>query len=403
MAEKKNSAGIRLREYLAVYSCNTKFGSINKYFPNPHLQNSMEKFIEDIEQSFKDLINGKSPRFIFWIFPFISLIVLIGLPYLLTRKTLHESFAFDKTGQIGDTIGGITGPVIALGVGLLTFLAFWVQFQSNKAQTVQFNKQDTDTKIDRFETRFYELLRLHRDNVEEMSVGKIRRGRRVFLSMYDELQFCFYVVNLAYGSKKDETKTLIEDYNKSDLINIAYTIFFNGIGKKSKKLTESLLQKYDQQFIEGCYKALDACQKTHEDEGYVEVFTHREEGYDINFKLKLSYKPFQGHVSRLGHYYRHLFQTVRYVAEQSDNLIKNKYEYIKTLRAQLSGHEQLLLYYNSFTDAGKAWITNNYFTEYRFIRNIPLPLADIGVPPIEKLGTKNSKGEFIFELHEVDS
>src|ERR1043165_133506 len=83
----------------------------------------------------------------------------------------HRCFRFYNTGQIGDTIGGITGPVIALIVGLLTFLAFWVQFQSNKAQTYQFKKQDTDTKVDRFETRFYELLQLHRDNVSEMSVG----------------------------------------------------------------------------------------------------------------------------------------------------------------------------------------------------------------------------------------
>jgi len=103
--------------------------------------------------------------------------------------------------------------------------------------------------------------------------------------------------------------------------------------------------------------------------------------------LPKSYRPFEGHLNQLGHYYRHLFQTVKFVVSQ-DNLTKsNKLEYLRTLRAQLSDHEQVMLYYNAIVGFGSAWINDtknnntNYFTEYHMIHNIPIPLANFGVKP----------------------
>ena len=57
-------------------------------------------------------------------------------------------------------------------------------------------------------------------------------------------------------------------------------------------------------------------------------------------------------------------------------------EYIKSVRAQLSNHEQLLLYYNSFAPFGNNWIDKRIFSKYRFIKNIPLQLLDFGEGPI---------------------
>ena len=185
------------------------------------------------------------------------------------------------------------------------------------------------------------------------------------------------------------------------MLHILY--FSTGLVKNSKKMTENLLIRYDKKFIQLCNDFFVNAQKKHSEEKLVSVFYDRElsTGYDLNFQLKLSYKPFEGHISRLGHYYRHLYPSVKYVTEQPDELIENKYEYLKTMRAQLSSHEQLLLYYNALTDMGNPWIKNKFLTDYRFIKNIPLPMADIGIPPKERLGTKNSKGEYIFEWDEV--
>ena len=116
------------------------------------------------------------------------------------------------------------------------------------------------------------------------------------------------------------------------------------------------------------------------------------------------YMPFNGHSDRLGHFYRHLFQTVKFVVEQDENIFdfEDKYSYVKMLRAQLSNHEQLLLYYNS-----TAWFDNEwrpFFTDYRLIKNIPLELADFGIAPetkfredIKRLATRKIT---MFETHE---
>lgn len=89
--------------------------------------------------------------------------------------------------------------------------------------------------------------------------------------------------------------------------------------------------------------------------------------------MNFNYKPFSGHASRLGHYFRHLFLTVKVVVESQ--VIKNydeKMKYLKILRAQLSNHEQMLLFYNWLSGYGDAWENekNQFFTEYRMIHNL---------------------------------
>jgi hypothetical protein len=83
----------------------------------------------------------------------------------------------------------------------------------------------------------------------------------------------------------------------------------------------------------------------------------------------------------LGHYYRHLFQTVKYINGQPKELFpyKEKYNYIKTLRAQLGNYEQALLLYNSISPLGEPWeldssITDEnlkLITKYNLLKNIP--------------------------------
>ena len=67
------------------------------------------------------------------------------------------------------------------------------------------------------------------------------------------------------------------------------------------------------------------------------------------YDLKHVYSFGVGHLRRLGHYIRHLFQTVKFVDDQPNEIIsmEDKYSYVSNLRAQLSAHEQILLFYNS--------------------------------------------------------
>ena len=73
----------------------------------------------------------------------VSILVLIFAflsPLILTSPSSSERFDFSETGEIGDTIGGIINPFIALIGVLLTFLAFYMQIKANQIQISQFKK-----------------------------------------------------------------------------------------------------------------------------------------------------------------------------------------------------------------------------------------------------------------------
>jgi hypothetical protein len=41
---------------------------------------------------------------------------------------------YKETGQVGDTLQGLMGPLIAISGVLMTFLAFYIQYKANKLQ-----------------------------------------------------------------------------------------------------------------------------------------------------------------------------------------------------------------------------------------------------------------------------
>ena len=49
-----------------------------------------------------------------------------------------------------------------------------------------------------------------------------------------------------------------------------------------------------------------------------------------------------------------------------------KLNYLRTLRAQLSNYEQVMLYYNWLSEYGNAWEdrNNHFLTEYKMIHNL---------------------------------
>ena len=114
-----------------------------------------------ILQAYQDYKSGKSSRVIIWILLVIGL-MLSGVPIILTQVSAIP-FTYENTGEIGDIIGGTTAPFIGFMGIMLTFLAFWVQYQANI-------NQRTDISMERFENQYYEMLRLHKENVQEWTL-----------------------------------------------------------------------------------------------------------------------------------------------------------------------------------------------------------------------------------------
>jgi hypothetical protein len=77
-----------------------------------------------------------------WILGISILVVLFSFisPLIFTSSSYSSSFDFTETGPIGDTIGGIINPFIALAGVMLTFLAFYMQIKANQIQITQFTE-----------------------------------------------------------------------------------------------------------------------------------------------------------------------------------------------------------------------------------------------------------------------
>ncbi|RZJ92085.1 MAG: hypothetical protein EOO20_03035 [Chryseobacterium sp.] len=343
---------------------------------------------ETVLLAYTDYKKGKSSRIIIWILLFIGL-MLSGIPILLTRVSLIP-FVYENTGEIGDIIGGTTAPFIGFIGIALTFLAFWVQYQANI-------NQRSDISMERFENQYYEMLRLHKENVQEMDIADTIKGRKCFVRMFYEFRFVYLAM---YGQNK--SLNLKTRFEKEKLCDLSFRLFFHGIGEPNDDTITQLFSAEEQPLITLVRSYLANVQisfggkyTANGDKSKV-VAIDREDGKTV-FEFEMFYYPFDGHSTRLGHYYRHLFQTVSFIVDSENNLTyETKYKYLKLLRAQLSDHEQTLLYYNGLATFGKDWFIREYFSEYRMIKNISFLLADFGIKPMDKLGNKNKRGENIF-------
>ena len=357
-----------------------------------------------IKESYRQLINGENPKFAIWSLLISGLLILFLLPFLLTWERI--SFRdYSNTGQIGDTIGGISGPVIALIGAFLTFLAFWVQVQSNKAQTLQFDKQDYNNKIDRFENKFYELIRLHRSNVEEALIigyadNKFEK-RKVFSEMYKEVRFIFFYCKNKQIELVDD-KRMFDEYSDEELLRLSYVFFY--VGTQSDRMIDMLIgERFNKLLYISIRNGLKSLQ-SHVKNLSLPMNEHMPDpvqelsGLD-KATLSRSYPPFNGYQNFLGNYYRHLYQTVKFVTMQDESLLSHecKIDYLRTLRAQLSDYEQIMLYYNAISGFGIDWLKKLYFTDFKMIHNMPLPLADFGVRPEKKFEKELNEGKDIFE------
>ena len=240
--------------------------------------------------------------------------------------------------NFGSFVGGFIGSLFSLAGVLLLF-------ETLIRQQRIFQRQQ-------FETRFFEMVRFHRENVSEM-VHKIPQeenvevtGRRVFLQMrrqYGE------ILSLL---KKDYSNLLTTD----EVLDISYLILFFGVGSDSLDMLRYKLSKYKDK-KEVTEKIIEELRKK------------KSKG------LKTVY--FGGHQSRLGHYFRHLFQSVKYIDSQSFLSEAEKYEYVKTLRAQFSTEELVIFFFNSLSQLGEQWeqavarSEHKLVTKYKFIKNIP--------------------------------
>ena len=378
----------------------------------------------------------------------ITTLIVIFIPLIVTTNSWF-SLGVVKPNEIGDTIGGILGPCVGLIAAALTFLAFWAQYDANIEQRKQFDQslsneraarleekdrikneqevqnvefqekqkqfdstqklqqeqillQDKRSRINLFETRFYTMLSIHRDNSINIEVNGYK-GRKVFSYMMDELKllYCIFVAIC------DDNKAKVAKLDNVNIYNIAYLSFFFGIGEKTTPLVKNLVHNSLVDFVEKSHNIILSqieLQKVKKPEFIIiDINNNQFKWNNVNYNLGT------GHLRRLSHYVRHLFQIVKFVDDQPNDLIKqeDKYSYISNLRAQLSVDEQLLLYYNAISVLGMPWIditgarVENYIERYCMLKSMPVNAADFYKKPTDFFKEQNLAGKSMFEWTEI--
>lgn len=264
----------------------------------------------------------------------------------------------DTFASFGSLMGGVVGILLSFA-GVILII-----------QTL--NEQDEDFSKQKIESRFFELLNIHRENVKDMKI-KEKEGKSATIWMMRELFQCFQIAKhidielmnpeAGFSNKPQENYAKLKgEYSEEQLINFSYLAFFFGCVEHPKVGTfKEYVQEYDPIFVK---EFISFCTNNR-------ARIRKEE----NFPFPM----FAGHQLRLGHYFRHLYQSIIYIDKQKDKWLKydEKYQYIKTLRAQLTTQEQVIFFFNSLSGLGKVWEQSQteenkkLVTKYNLIKNIP--------------------------------
>jgi hypothetical protein len=260
-------------------------------------------------------------------------LALVNVPIavnLLRQFTVSDA---EYAEHFGAFVGGYFGSIFSLVALVLLFATLRSQIHATAQQD--------------FETKYFELLKMHRDNVAEIGIDG-GSGRRLFVLLLRELRSALEIV-------RDVVSQSGQQLTQWNLLHISYYCLFYGVGPNSSRMLRVSLSSFNPTLIEAIVKRLD-----------IEETKER-----VNKERNLGYRAFEGHQSRLGHYYRHLYQMVMYVHEAEPSLDIDKERSVKTIRAQLSTHEQALLLINSLTPIGRNWWANGLITRYGLVKNIP--------------------------------
>lgn len=281
-----------------------------------------------------------------------TFLVLVA-PFLISRDIGLPPFT-ESTASVGDTIGGITAPIVGIMGAVLVYYALLAQIEANKQINDQFQEQKKITYRQNFEQVFFNMLNLHRDNVNNFSLvpsdilWELNFDDKALkkISLHDDDGMRVAIYNIENKLDPNEAEKPFEHraffkYSITRLIELIYlTDKYGGLDKKVKKT------KFE---------------ATENRKAFYSFFHHI---YETLFHRLDTY---------LGHYYRNLYRMVKYIDEQTfsedkEEDYRSKYFYISIVRSQLSDHEIQWLFFNGLFDYGELF--KPLIEKYSMLKNL---------------------------------
>lgn len=313
------------------------------------------------------LRNKKDKTFKFRLFAIILIIVSCFAPIVFTRWSLYDLTDNDYS-NIANTIYGLTGPFIAIAAAFLTYAAFLVQKRANDIQIESTNEQIRKNKIDSFENRLFKLIDTHRKNVDELKTKKNKTDEITGQKTISYMRINIYVINFLLNKS-----TKIDSiFNAREIQIFAYLIYVHGNSLISNKYFENeKFKKYSEQ--KECIKKICDLMNKMAD------FTLTEEDDNTAFLLQNKFKDnndirlqhiVNNRMDTLSRYFRQIFQIYKYIDKQDFLSDKEKYDYAKVFRTNLTNYEQEIIYNNILSPYGTPWFENNFIIKYKPFKNV---------------------------------
>ncbi|MEN5054507.1 putative phage abortive infection protein [Sphingobacterium kitahiroshimense] len=224
-----------------------------------------------------------------------------------------------------------------------------------------------ESKKQNFRTNFFEYLRIHRENVQQIET-RDKKGHDAFIDIYKELKFVL--------------EKFPSDFSVANIYKLewAYLFVFFGLGETSTPILKNYLKKHYSDFeseIDPIILSFSHLKDRYLSKNKGKTFDVF--GYKLNFKkdVQNAYNLkciLDGHQSDLGHYYRHLYQMITYVDEFPVLKRFERYDYVKNVRAQFSNHELVLFLANVYSPLGNVWLKSGLIVKYELIKNLPVSL-----------------------------
>jgi len=285
-------------------------------------------------------------------------LLTIGLFLFNRLSSINHNLPVDTAllADYGTLVGG-------LATAALTIASIYLIIQT-------INEQQKYFKQNEVEQRIFEFIRLYRENVNEVS-GKGYEGRNLFIMIRNEILDALEIIQKYLTTDADYNEDFVGEKNKAN-IDMAFILVYFGT---STMTDEYLLTTFKTDY---CNEA--KAKKILED--VRAIYKERKannEAAKTDHSKAYKYLPFDGHQSRLGHYFRHLYHTVTFINNLPNDLypFEEKYKYVKMLRGQISNHEQAIIFFNSLSRLGQQWEvahteeSKKLITNYALIKNIP--------------------------------
>jgi len=284
----------------------------------------------------------------------------------------HYQFVNNSNfGQIGDIIGGLMTPVLT---AITLYFAYKTYKEESHYAKEELKNASKTYQKDGFEKIFYSYLEQNRNLCSE-----INQNQHSFEKMYNDLQYIYCQAFRCYLEKnKEKYIDKIKDYYTSKPLYVFLEI--NELRSNLDKYQKQLEKEDKIKLVKLSYELF-----YYGNERFKGLYYEKGSNDFKNFINNTS--DYKAKNEFLGIYYRNLFQCVKFIHKSSFLSDEEKQEYAKILRTSMSDYAQLMLYYNCFSERGKAWIDLdgiNLIEHYSMIQNVPKLDVYVGIEPNEE-------------------